>query len=196
MSKAEKTRQFIIEKTAPVFNRKGYAGTSLSDITEATGLTKGSIYGNFTNKDEVALAAFDYNFGLMSSIIKKKMAEQPKAIDKLKVYLTIYSEFTKFPALQGGCPVLNTSTEADDTHEALRQKAANAIDKWYKTIYNIIKEGQDNGGIRKSINAKDFAGAFIALIEGGIMITKVTGKMDGMKAAMKQAGKMIDRIEK
>ena len=58
MSKAERTKNFIIEKTAPLFNMKGYSGTSMSDITAATGLTKGSIYGNFENKDEVAIAAF------------------------------------------------------------------------------------------------------------------------------------------
>jgi AcrR family transcriptional regulator len=40
MSKAEKTKQFIIEKTATLFNTKGYISTSLSDITQATGLTK------------------------------------------------------------------------------------------------------------------------------------------------------------
>ncbi|AWH84091.1 TetR/AcrR family transcriptional regulator [Flavobacterium album] len=196
MTKAEKTRQFIIEKTAPVFNRKGYAGTSLSDITEATGLTKGSIYGNFSNKDEVALAVFDYNFGLMSSIIKKKIDDKPNAIDKLKVYLTLYSQFILFPALEGGCPVLNTAIEADDTHEALRSKAASAIEKWHKTIQNIIKEGQEKGQVRKGAAAKDFALAFIALVEGGIMITKVTGKMEGFKTAMKQAEKMIDKIAK
>ena len=53
MSKAEKTKEFIIEKSAPIFNKKGYAGTSLADIMEATNLTKGSIYGNFENKDEL-----------------------------------------------------------------------------------------------------------------------------------------------
>ncbi|NGM90654.1 helix-turn-helix transcriptional regulator, partial [Parapusillimonas sp. SGNA-6] len=61
MSKSENTKQFIVEKTAPVFNTKGYAGTSMNDIMSATGLSKGCIYGNFENKDEVALAAFDYN---------------------------------------------------------------------------------------------------------------------------------------
>ncbi len=60
MNKAERTRHFIIEKAAPIFNTKGYAGTSLSDMTEATGLTKGSIYGNFADKDEVALACFEH----------------------------------------------------------------------------------------------------------------------------------------
>src|ERR1700722_8888899 len=70
ISKAERTRQFIIEKTAPIFNKKGYAGTSLSDITAATGLTKGSIYGNFADKDEVALAAFDYNIGKLGALTR------------------------------------------------------------------------------------------------------------------------------
>jgi AcrR family transcriptional regulator len=43
VSKSERTKQYIIEKTAPVFNEKGYAGTSLTDLENATGLTKGSI---------------------------------------------------------------------------------------------------------------------------------------------------------
>jgi AcrR family transcriptional regulator len=63
MSKAEKTKQFIIEKTASLFNTKGYTSTSLSDITKATGLTKGSIYGNFENRDKVALEVYQFNAG-------------------------------------------------------------------------------------------------------------------------------------
>ena len=50
MSKADRTKAFITEKTAAIFNKKGYAGTSLTDMTGATGLTKGSIYGNFEDK--------------------------------------------------------------------------------------------------------------------------------------------------
>jgi AcrR family transcriptional regulator len=60
ITKAAKTSRYIIERTAPIFNRNGYTGTSLSDITKATGLTKGAIYGNFKNKEELALEAFNY----------------------------------------------------------------------------------------------------------------------------------------
>jgi TetR/AcrR family transcriptional repressor of nem operon len=74
MSKAERTKQFIVEKTAPIFNTKGYAGTSLNDMINATGLTKGSIYGNFVNKDDVALAAFDYNLKKVDTIIRQEIA--------------------------------------------------------------------------------------------------------------------------
>ncbi len=43
LTKAEITTQFIIDTVAPVFNKFGYAGTSMSDITKATGLTKGAV---------------------------------------------------------------------------------------------------------------------------------------------------------
>lgn len=195
MTKAEKTRQYIIEKTAPIFNKKGYAGTSINDLTEATGLTKGSIYGNFENKDAVALAAFDYNFGLVNGTIKNRIAAKNHSIDKLKVYLNVFSDFSNLPILlNGGCPVLNTAIEADDTHGELRAKAVNAIERWYASLEYIIKDGIERGQIKQGTNAKDFSGAFIALIEGGIMLAKVTGKMHGLKAAMKQCEKMINEI--
>lgn len=194
MTKAEKTKQYIIEKTAPVFNRKGFAGTSMNDIVEATGLTKGSIYGNFENKDEVALAAFDYNFGFISGHIKAKMATKAHSIDKLRVYLAVFSDFVNLPAMHAGCPVLNTAIEADDTHGELRAKAVNAIENWYANIEKVIKDGIDAGQIQQGTNGKDFAGAFIALIEGGMMLAKVTGKMHGIKAAVKQGEKMLKEI--
>ena len=50
-TKAEQTSEFIIQKVAPIFNKHGYYGTSMSDLTQATGLTKGAIYGNFKNKE-------------------------------------------------------------------------------------------------------------------------------------------------
>ncbi|MEZ0131178.1 TetR family transcriptional regulator [Flavobacterium sp. LBUM151] len=60
MSKADRTRQFIIEASAPLINKKGMAGTSLSDIMEVTKLAKGGIYGNFESKEEICRESFLY----------------------------------------------------------------------------------------------------------------------------------------
>jgi len=194
MSKAERTRQFIIEKTAPIFNQKGYAGTSISDLTEATGLTKGSIYGNFSNKDEVALSAFDHNYGLIKATIRREMDKVVNPLDKLRVWLVVFSEIQTNNAFKYGCPVLNTAIEADDTHAELRKKAIGAINNWYHVISSIIKQGQDEGMIKADVNDAEFAGAYIAIIEGGVMLAKVTGKMDGLNAVIKQAEKMLADI--
>ncbi|WP_420148583.1 TetR/AcrR family transcriptional regulator, partial [Spirosoma sp.] len=93
LSKAERTRQYIIETTAGIFNTKGYAGTSLSDLTEATGLTKGSIYGNFGSKEEVALACFDYNLSKINQAILHRLSEETTYYQKLMVYAQVYHSF-------------------------------------------------------------------------------------------------------
>lgn len=191
MGKAAKTREFIIEKTAPIFNVKGYAGTSMNDVTDATGLTKGSIYGNFLNKDEVALAAFDYNLQCVDNIISEEIRTQKTFQDKLLVYANVYENFLKFPFPVGGCPILNTAIEADDTHPALKEKAANAIIGWKNKLISLIQKGIDAGEFRPETNVEQTALTMIAMIEGGIMITKLTGKLNYRKAVMQSVEKMI-----
>ena len=164
LSKAERTRQFIIETTADIFNTKGYAGTSMSDITEATGLTKGSIYGNFENKEEVALAVFDHNYGKISGDIYQRIGKAKTYYDKLMVYITVYHSFTRsssFP--QGGCPVLNTAVEADDTNNALKNKAAKAIQKWHRSVMNLMQGGINSGEFKHGIDLNQMALSIIAL---------------------------------
>ena len=51
-TKGQQTRQAIVEKAAPLFNKKGFEGTSLSDLMQATGLQKGGIYRHFSGKEE------------------------------------------------------------------------------------------------------------------------------------------------
>ena len=195
LTKAERTRQFIIQKTAPIFNTKGFAGTYLSDLTKATGLTKGSIYGNFENKDEVALVAFDYNFGRVNSYLRKKILGFDSAVERLLVYPNVYRDFLKISFLQPGCPILNTSTEADDTHPELRLRAANALAYWKKSIENQIKRGIERKEIKDNTNPTEMAVIIMSLIEGAIMQAKVTGKSTELRIAMDYLEKIIRGIE-
>ena len=175
LSKAERTRQYIIETTAGIFNTKGYAGTSMSDITEATGLTKGSIYGNFGNKEDVALAAFDHNYAKVSAVIQQRIRAAKTFHDKLMVYAQVYDQYTRsnlFP--QGGCPILNTAVEADDTNSLLKDRAAQAIMKWRRSVQNLMQGGVDAGEFKDGLDISRLALSIIAMLEGGIMISKVT----------------------
>jgi AcrR family transcriptional regulator len=191
LSKSERTKKFIVEKTAPIFNAQGYAGTSLTDLTQATGLTKGSIYGNFENKDEVALAAFDYNFAKVNEYIKNKILATENAIKRLLVYPQIYSNFLKIPFLKPGCPILNTSTEADDTHPALRKKAADALNFWKASLENQVKRGIEREEIKASTDPTELAVLIMSLVEGSIMQAKVTGRSTELKIAMNFLERMI-----
>lgn len=196
ISKAERTKQFIIEKTAPIFNAKGYVGTSMNDITEATGLTKGSIYGNFENKDDVALEAFDYNYSLIVSYLKKQIELKSNMIDRLLVYPQTYRIFLELPILKAGCPILNTSTEADDTHPLLRAKAIKALSFWKKAIEKLIFTGIQRNEIKEETNANEFSYLLMSLIEGAVMQAKVTGNSEVLNVTMNHLEKMIKALKR
>jgi AcrR family transcriptional regulator len=193
LSKAERTRQFIIESTAVVFNKKGYAGTSLADLTEATGLTKGSIYGNFENKEDVALAVFDYNACRTADLIDQRMARANTFYDKLMVYTKVYSSETL--AERGGCAILNTAVEADDTNDLLKNKAAKAVLKWKKKITDLIEGGIAAGEFKADVNVSQTAISIVALIEGGIMIGKVTGIHTNLEQVLKTVELLINQMK-
>ena len=191
ISKSERTRRFIVERTAPVFNEKGFAGTSLSDLTLATGLTKGSIYGNFQNKDEVALAAFDYNFEQISTYLRTQILAHDHAIDRLLVYPNVYREFLDIPFLKAGCPILNTSTEADDTHPQLKVKVAQALAFWKSSLENQIQRGMHRGEIKADTQRSEFAVILMSLVEGAVMQAKATGSRTELRIAMNFLEKLI-----
>lgn len=194
MSKAEKTRQFIIEKTATLFNTKGYFSTSLSDITEATGLTKGSIYGNFENKDEVAIEVYKYNSGLLRKNLSRSFSDEfPTMTDKLHAFVSFYRKNWKFVFESGGCPLMNAATESDDTFPELKNQVKRSFEVWIKTISDIITTGQKNSEFRKDINPDDYASLFIILLEGGILLSKTTGNEKHLNLALDKILELTDK---
>ena len=194
MSKSETTKAYIIEKTAPVFNRQGYAGTSLNDMTRVTGLTKGSIYGNFLNKEEVALAAFDHNLGKVWEMIRTGIEAAQTSKGKLLAITQVYAQLGKFPFPEGGCPILNTAIEADDTHPLLKEKAIAAINSMKNMIAKLIRTGIKNKEFRASIDAGQAALSLLATIEGGVMIARLTGKKNDHQAILQSIDKMINEM--
>ncbi|TDX86117.1 TetR/AcrR family transcriptional regulator [Epilithonimonas xixisoli] len=192
MSKAEKTRQFIIEQTAELFNKKGYAGTSLSDITSATGLTKGSIYGNFENKDEVAKEVFLYNSKRLQQSVADKLNREMTCREKLFSIVDFYRTSWESNFLRGGCPLLNTAIEADDTMPFLKKEVAKSFENWAQKTINILENGKSQNEIVESIDSQKYAYQFIVLIEGGILLSKTMNNKAHLFNALERIEKIID----
>jgi TetR/AcrR family transcriptional repressor of nem operon len=179
MSKAEQTRQFIIEKAAGVLNKKGMAGTSISDIMEATKLAKGGIYGNFENKDEICLEAFNFLSGRQASRIEATLSEIAKPKDKLYAIADHYTSKEKLDN-HGGCPILNFGTEADDTNPVVRHRVGEAIKTAQRRISRIVQAGIDSRDFKKNTNPDEFAIKMFTMMEGAILVSRTFGSMEQM----------------
>jgi len=82
------------------------------------------------------------------------MASTVLAKEKLLVYGKVYADFEDYPFPAGGCPILNTATESDDTHHELRIKVMAAINGWKNKIMTILEEGIKNKEFKKNIKTE------------------------------------------
>jgi TetR/AcrR family transcriptional regulator, transcriptional repressor for nem operon len=193
MSKAEKTKQFIIEKTATLFNSKGYLATTLSNISQATGLTKGSIYGNFANKDELAIEVYKYNSSLLSKNMSRSFGDEfPSTMNKLHAFVDFYKKNWRSVFSNGGCPLLNAATESDDTFPSLKNEVKKSFEDWAGKVSAVIIQGQKNGELNEKANAEEYASIFIMLLEGGILLSKTTGDEKFLNLSLNKITQMID----
>ncbi len=167
-SKSELTRQFIIETIAPIFNKNGYSGTSMSDITKATGLTKGAIYGNFKNKEDLALEAFNFNVRFIINKLKDIVTTVESPLARLYALTNFYRNYNKHALNFGGCPILNVGIDANHTNPFLYERVKYVAIKMQKSIELIIQQGMECGEMKDSIDPTKLAGRIFALIEGAV----------------------------
>jgi TetR/AcrR family transcriptional regulator, transcriptional repressor for nem operon len=173
MSKAETTKAHIIQQAAILFNQKGYAGSSIADIMEATGLKKGGIYNHFQSKDDIALQAFDYAVSLMQKKVWNAVKKETNAISRLKALMQVHVDYIDNPPVAGGCPILNTAIESDDAYPLLRDRCSLAMDSWRNLIIRIVQQGIKKQEIKANIEPEMVASFLISAIEGGIMMSKL-----------------------
>jgi AcrR family transcriptional regulator len=181
MSKGEQTRTLIVQRAAEVFSRQGYFGTSLADIMQATGLEKGGIYNHFSGKEQIALAAFDYAFELLSERIRTLAADSSNAVDRLQAFVAAFASQVENPIFTGGCYVMNTAIEADDAHPALRERAHTAIQRWLALLHDMVADGIARGEIRPEVDPDTVATMLVAALEGAVMLSKITGNREQMR---------------
>lgn len=195
MSKAAKTKAKIIQQAADLFNQRGYAGASIADIMAVTGLKKGGIYNHFTSKDELALAAFDFAVQQVSQRYWQAVKQHRHAIARLQAILDAFVTAPDEIPLKGGCPLLNTAIESDDTHPILRQRTQQAMDRWRSLIARIVAKGMKAGDVASTVDPDRTAAVMIATLEGALMMAQLYGDRKYLQYAKDHLTQYIDSLK-
>jgi AcrR family transcriptional regulator len=175
-----------------LFNKKGIAGTAMSDVMTVTKMAKGGLYGHFESKDELSYAVVDYNLSKIVEKVVQAVAKATTAKEKLFAFLDVFSTPMQFP-VEGGCPMLNFGTEADDTSPVVRSKVRATMETAQKNAAAIIKKGIASGEFKASFDAKEFSIKMMTLIEGGTLIGRVLETNSQMTIMMKMLKREIEQ---
>lgn len=191
MRDPETTRATILKKSGILFNTLGYKATSISDITEATGYTKGAIYRHFENKVDLEVETLVHLSSLMFDKLRTCVKGERTAPAKLRAVFYFFESYITRPPLKGGCPLLNAAVEADDSHPALRKAALRVLREMRESVVRILENGIRHGQLRRNLEVDEIATVIIASLEGAIMMSKLSGSDDDIKRVIVHLDKQV-----
>lgn len=184
LTKAEKTKQFILETAIPLYNKKGISGVNIDDVLAETKVTKGCLYGHFENKDDLTNQVVD----LMLKKVSERMGAAVANAKTTKAKISAFMDFYKNPIdtyISGGCPIFNTAVEADDNYPLIKQKVAALIRFGQEGLSGILKEGIEKGEYSTKLDPIVFAFKLVASVEGGIVMCRTLDTMKPMHSLIK-----------
>ena len=194
MRNPEATKELIIKKSANLFNTQGYKATSLSDITKATGLTKGAIYRHFENKEDLERQALRSLSTLMFTEIGTSIRNAINFQEKMEAIFSFFEDYMNTPLYQGGCPLLNVAIESDDANPVLREQAYHMLSRLRLSMGTLFRNGIKNNQVIPSIDIEQYSTVFIAVLEGGIMMSKLERNKNAITHAITHLRLMIHTI--
>lgn len=83
--RARATRKELLESAAHLFIERGYAGTSVNDISDHSGKTSGAIYFHYSSKEKLALAVIHEQFASWPQLLAPYSAPDVPPLEKLVV---------------------------------------------------------------------------------------------------------------
>lgn len=180
----EATRGKILEAALDLFHQRTFNGTSINEIVERAGITKGALFHHFKGKYELGYAVVDE---LLMEEVRRLWSDNLRSstdpITDLQMILrSLGEEVRGNPALlRYGCPINNLAQEMSSVDEVFRSKLQAAYAEWIAAVELAFEAGIKAGNVRAGLDPHALATTLVALFEGSVGLIKVNRSLDFME---------------
>lgn len=160
---SEQTRQQIINAATRLFVRKGFFGTSISDLSKAAGLTKGALYHHFENKDALFFAVIESVRQTWNKTVVREVLKSKNALTRLTTLIENHTRLLS--ENEHMCILLNgLIMEMDGVNPDFMTALKEVYEDLAGFIESIIQKGQNEGQIRPDLDARLTAFNIVSLL--------------------------------
>ncbi|SCE39132.1 transcriptional regulator, TetR family [Streptomyces sp. DvalAA-14] len=143
--RATATRRFLLETAARLFDERGYAGTSISDISALSGRTSGAIYFHFASKEKLALAVVEEHFATWPELIARLRAAPGPALEKL-----VQLSFTVARAFRDDV-VVRAGSRLWMERKAIDEQLPTPFVGWIDAVTALLQEARGQGALAEAV---------------------------------------------
>lgn len=168
--RAEATRRYLVEAAARLFEERGYAGTSISDISARSGRTSGAIYFHFTNKEKLALAVVEATLATWPALIARVRASPAPALEKL-----VSLSFTVARAFRDDV-VVRAGSRLWMERKAIEAPVPTPFVAWIETVTQLMRDARAEGTLAAGVAPETAA---LAVVYAFFGLHTVSDALDG-----------------
>ncbi|MBO8202339.1 TetR/AcrR family transcriptional regulator [Streptomyces smyrnaeus] len=191
-----RTKEFdpdaALDAAMRLFWRKGYEGTSTSDLTDELGIARASLYGTFGSKHALYLAALDrFLSGAAGPTPADILASRESALESIRDLL----ETSVVPPQGGtpaGCFAVNATVEHGDADPEISQRTTGNVGRLEVALYGALLRARAEGELAPGIDPKSAATMLTALNHGLKVLARAgEGQGDRIRTAIASAMSML-----
>jgi TetR/AcrR family transcriptional repressor of nem operon len=166
-------RQTVLRAAEYQFRRTGYAGTSLDDITAATGLGRGSLYAAFGDKHALFMQTFEEYCGRSEQLTLQALTgPDESAALRLRDYLRGAVSSLYADEEQLGCMAAKFAVELSGQDAAVDARICQDFTVLQAALIECVEAAQRQGDLDRAVPAPDVALLLLTVTRGMEVISK------------------------
>jgi len=161
------TRTRIVAVTCELIADRGVAATSVDDVTERAGVSKGQLYHYFQDRSALLRAVGERNTDAVLRSIGP--------LDSWRAIRAWFDSMVEHQAARdarGGCPIGSLAAQLAEADEAARLALADAFGRWERLLCDGLRSMQAQGKLARRADPARLATATLASIQGGLLLTQ------------------------
>jgi len=173
--------QQVLTDAMQLFWRQGYASTSMKELTEATQLQPGSLYGAFKNKRNLFLLALDHYFSELQNAVSALLDSGSPPLSRIREFFDHLLKQSQDDGDMKGCLLVNTLLETPVDDIEINQRVSDMLQQIESEFCKVLQQAKDNGELAVDKVPKELAQLLIT----GIFGLRVYNRMKKDSSAMK-----------
>lgn len=182
----------VLRDAMTLFWRRGYEGTSIKDLTEATRLQPGSLYGAFKNKRQLFLLSLDRYFADLHAGVSQLMHTDAPPLQRIHQFFAQLLKESAGDKERRGCLLVNTLLEVPADDAEINQRVAGMLQSVELEFRKVLEEARDRGELPAHKNPEALARTLIS----GVFGMRVYNRMNpGKKALQTIADNLLSMLD-
>ena len=161
------TKRNIIEKSLHLFSVKGYYNTSIKDILDATGLTKGGLYGHFASKEDLWYAVYDEALGIWRKVVFRGIQSSADPLERIQTLIEndIKTKLGNH-IFEGGCFFHSMLVELSGQSVAMSSHLMQGFNQLAGLLCAWLEQAEQQGLLKENLNFNEIANYIIISLNG------------------------------